>query len=231
MRAPGESVGTFGLECAVDELAVKLGMDPIDLRIRNEPEKDPTTGLPFSARHIAEAWRAGAERFGWETRSADPGVRRDGDWRVGMGCATATYPYYRMPGGAARIKLRRDGHATVSISAHEMGMGTATVQTQIAAERLGLSMEQVTFAYGDNILPGTVLVGGSQQTAAVQVSLFGDISTRRLPDASPRSQKKLGRPIYFRCLVIRISIPAVARRLAKSSCGLILVRFPSSRVV
>jgi xanthine dehydrogenase YagR molybdenum-binding subunit len=167
MRAPGESVGTFGLECAVDELAFDLGMDPIELRLRNEPEKDPTTGLPFSARHIAEAWRAGAARFGWDQRSAAPGARRDGDWLVGLGCATATYPYYRMPGGAARITLRSDGHATVSISAHEMGMGTSTAQTQIAAERLGLSMDQVTFAYGDNILPGTVLAGGSQQTAAI----------------------------------------------------------------
>ena len=167
MRAPGESVGTFGLESAVDELAFDLGMEPIALRIRNEPEKDPTTGLPFSSRHIVEAWRAGAERFGWDKRKAEPGAQRDGDWLMGLGCATATYPYYRMPGGAARITLRRDGHATVSISAHEMGMGTSTAQTQIAAERLGLSMEQVTFAYGDNILPGAVMAGGSQQTAAI----------------------------------------------------------------
>jgi xanthine dehydrogenase YagR molybdenum-binding subunit len=167
MRAPGESVGTFGLECAIDELAGELGMDPIDLRIRNEPEKDPTTGLPFSARHVVQAWRAGAERFGWHARSRTPATRREGEWLVGMGCATATYPYYRMPGGAARITLTGDGRATVSISAHEMGMGTSTAQTQIAAERLGLSMEQVTFAYGDSILPGTVLAGGSQQTAAI----------------------------------------------------------------
>jgi xanthine dehydrogenase YagR molybdenum-binding subunit len=167
MRAPGEAVGTFALECAIDELAVELGMDPIDLRIRNEPEKDPTTGLPFSARHIVRAWRDGAERFGWRERSMTPGARREGGWLVGMGCATATYPYYRMPGGAARITLARDGRATVSISAHEMGMGTSTAQTQIAAERLGLSMDQVTFAYGDNRLPGTVLAGGSQQTAAI----------------------------------------------------------------
>ena len=166
MRAPGEAVGTFGLECAIDELAIELGIDPIELRIRNEPEKDPTTGLPFSARHIVQAWRAGADRFGWAKRGA-PAGRREGDWLVGVGCATATYPYYRMPGGAARITLAADGRATVSISAHEMGMGTSTAQTQIAAERLGLSMDEVTFVYGDNILPGTVLAGGSQQTAAI----------------------------------------------------------------
>ncbi|MBV9784861.1 MAG: xanthine dehydrogenase family protein molybdopterin-binding subunit [Acidisphaera sp.] len=167
MRAPGEAVGTFGLECAIDELAVALDMDPIQLRIRNEPEKDPTLGLPFSARHIVEAWRAGAERFGWDRRSRTPGNRREGEWRVGMGCATATYPYYRMPGGAARITLTRDGRAKVAVAAHEMGMGTATTHTQVAAERLGLSLDQVEFTYGDNTLPGTVLAGGSQQTASI----------------------------------------------------------------
>jgi xanthine dehydrogenase YagR molybdenum-binding subunit len=172
MRAPGESVGSFGLECAVDELAVALGMDPIELRIRNEPEKDPTEGTPFSSRHIVAAWRAGAKRFGWAKRHSCPGAHREGEWLVGMGCAAATYPYYRMPGGAARITLTRNGHATVEVAAHEMGMGTATVQTQIAAERLGLDFDQVTFAYGDSTLPGVVLAGGSQQTASIGAALI-----------------------------------------------------------
>ena len=172
MRAPGESVGTFALESAVDELAHALSMDPIELRIRNEPETDPGSGLPFSSRHIVDAWRAGAERFGWQKRNAQPGAVRDGEWLVGMGCATATYPYYRMPGGAARLTLSVDGHATVDIAAHEMGMGTATAQTQIAADRLGLTMEQVTFNYGDSTLPGVVLAGGSQQTAAIGASVM-----------------------------------------------------------
>jgi len=167
MRAPGESVGTFGLECAVDELATELDMDPIELRIRNEPEKDPTTGLRFSSRHIIEAYRSGAERFGWSQRNRKPRMRREGDWLVGMGCATATYPYYRMPGAAARITLSKDGDAKIEIAAHEMGMGTATAQTQVTAERLGLPMKRVTFRYGDSSFPGLVLAGGSQQTAAI----------------------------------------------------------------
>ena len=171
MRAPGESVGTFALECAIDELAVELGMDPIELRLRNEPEKDPMTGRPFSSRHIVEAWHAGAERFGWSKRSPLAGSRRDGEWLVGMGCAAATYPYYRMPGGAARLTLTRDGHATVEIAGHEMGMGTATTHTIVTAERLGLPMASVTFAYGDSKLPGTVLAGGSQQSAAIGASV------------------------------------------------------------
>ncbi len=167
MRAPGESVGTFALECAIDELADKLGLDPIELRLRNEPDKDPTDGRPFSSRRIVDAWRAGAERFGWNQRRATPGTHRDGEWWVGMGCAMATYPYYRMPGGAARLTLTREGHATVEIAGHEMGMGTATAQTMVTAERLGLPMSQVTFAYGDSKFPGTVLAGGSQQSAAI----------------------------------------------------------------
>jgi xanthine dehydrogenase YagR molybdenum-binding subunit len=171
MRAPGEAVGTFGLECAIDELADRLGMDPIELRIRNEPDKDPTQGTPFSSRNIVEAYRAGSERFGWSKRTA-PGTRREGEWLIGMGCATATYPYYRMPGGAARITLTRDGRATVAVAAHEMGMGTATAQTQVAAERLGLALEQVTFAYGDSTLPGVVLAGGSQQTASIGAAVI-----------------------------------------------------------
>lgn len=172
MRAPGEAVGTFALESAIDELAHALGTDPIELRIRNEPETDPGSGLPFSSRHIVEAWRSGAERFGWQKRKSTPGSVRDGEWLIGMGCATATYPYYRMPGGAARLTLSIDGHATVDIAAHEMGMGTATAQTQIAADRLGLSMEQVSFNYGDSTLPGVVLAGGSQQTAAIGASVM-----------------------------------------------------------
>ena len=171
MRAPGEAVGTFGLESGIDELAHAMGMDPIELRIKNEPEKDPTTGLPFSQRGIVEAWKAGRERFGWDKRQ-DPGTVRDGDWFVGIGCATGTYPYYRMPGGAARITLTQDGRARVGIAAHEMGMGTSTAQTQIAAERLGLGMDAVSFDYADTKLPGVVLAGGSQQTAAIGAAVI-----------------------------------------------------------
>ena len=171
MRAPGESVGTFGLECGVDELAHAMNMDPIELRIANEPERDPTTDVPFSSRHIVEAWRAGAERFGWGARRAKPGTRREGEWLVGLGCAAATYPYYRMPGGAARIVLTKRGadavHVKVEIAAHEMGMGTATTHTIVVAERLGLSMADVEVCHGDSRFPGVMLAGGSQQTASI----------------------------------------------------------------
>ncbi len=182
MRAPGESVGSFALESAIDELADQMGIDPIELRRRNEPDKDPTKGAPFSSRHLLEAYQAGAERFGWQQRNAQPRMRREGEWLVGMGCATATYPYYRMPGGAARLTLTRDGKVRVDVAAHEMGMGTATVQAQLTAARLGLPLDDVTVAYGDSALPGIVLAGGSQQTASIgraviaaQQKLFSDL--------------------------------------------------------
>ncbi len=166
MRAPGESVGTFALESAIDELAIELGLDPIELRIRNEPDKDPSTGLPYSSRHIVDAWRAGAERFGWEVR-ARPGTRREGEWLIGTGCAMGTYPYHRFPGGAARITLDKTGHVTIDVPANDMGMGTSTTQTIVSADRLGLPLERVTVAYGDSSFPGNLLAGGSSQTASI----------------------------------------------------------------
>ena len=172
MRAPGESVGTFALESAVDELAEQIGIDPIELRMRNAPETDPTSGKPFSSRNLIQAYRSGGERFGWNKRKAKPGTQREGEWLVGMGCATATYPYYRMPGGAARIILTAAGDATVEISAHEMGMGTATAQTQVSAERLGLPLECVKVNYGDSTLAGAFLAGGSSQTASIGAAVI-----------------------------------------------------------
>ena len=166
MRAPGEAVGTFALESAVDELALQLGWDPIELRLRNEPETDPASGKAFSSRHLVEAWRQGAKCFGW-TRPSAPGTRREGEWVIGTGCAGATYPHMRFPGAEAQITLDRTGHATVELAANDMGMGTMTTHTIITAERLGLPLERVTVAYGDSSLPGTYQAGASSQTVTI----------------------------------------------------------------
>ena len=171
MRAPGESVGSFALESAVDELAQQLGICPIVLRRRNEPVQDPTQGTPFSSRHLIEAYRAGAQAFGWQERNPRPGTRQEGEWLIGLGCATAVFPYYRIDGGAARVVLRRDGRLQVSVAGHEMGMGTATAQAQLSAARFGLALDQVDVAYGDSTLPGQVMAGGSQQTAAIAAAV------------------------------------------------------------
>ena len=167
MRAPGESIGTFALESALDELAYALRADPIELRRINEPGKDPTTGHEFSARRLTEAYRCGAEKFGWDSRKPEPRSRRDGDWLIGLGVATAYYPYLRFP-AKVRMCLYADGKAVVQTPAAEMGMGTATVQIQHAADRLGLPLERVSFHYGDSKLADTpVMAGGSNQTASL----------------------------------------------------------------
>jgi len=167
MRAPGESIGSFALESALDELADKMNLDPIELRRRIEPKKDPTDGRPFSTRNLLEAYRRGAERFGWLNRKPTSGAQRNGEWSIGHGVATAYYPYFRMPGSSARIRVTADGRAVVQAAAHEMGMGTATVQSQNAAALLGLPLESVTFEYGDTALPPSAIAGGSSQTVSI----------------------------------------------------------------
>ena len=167
MRAPGESIGTFALESALDELAHELHICPVELRGINEPLKDPMKGTPFSSRRLLDAYRHGAEQFGWAARNPQPRSQRDGKWLVGQGVATAYYPFYRFP-AKARVRINADGTAVVQTPAAEMGMGTATVQIQHAADRLGLPMEHVSFQYGDSKLPDTpIMAGGSNQTATV----------------------------------------------------------------
>jgi xanthine dehydrogenase YagR molybdenum-binding subunit len=177
MRAPGESIGTFALESAMDELAYALGMDQVELRRINEPAKDPTKDTPFSSRHLTEAYRQGAEKFGWNARRPEPRSQRDGKWLIGQGVATAYYPFFRFP-AKARVCLFANGKAVVQTPAAEMGMGTATVQIQHAADRLGLPLESVSFHYGDSKLADTpIMAGGSNQTAtifaAVQAAVEG----------------------------------------------------------
>ena len=170
MRAPGESIGSFALESAMDELAWKLQMNPVELRARNEPSVDPVAETPFSARHLREAYARGSERFGWKERAAMPRATRQGEWWVGQGVATAYYPTMRMPASAS-VSIGSDGVATIKSSAQEMGMGTATVQTQHAAERLGLPLDKVRFVYGDSDMPPAPVAGGSNQTVSVSLAV------------------------------------------------------------
>lgn len=172
MRAPGESIGGYALECAIDELSYLCNIDPIELRRRNEPEKDPTKGNEFSQRDLSLSYQRGAEAFGWQWMP--PRSRRDGAWLIGQGVASAYFPYFRMP-ATARLKISADGTAVVSTSAHEMGMGTATVQIQHAAQRLGLAREKVQFEYGDSDLPETPMAGGSNQTASLVAAVTAAI--------------------------------------------------------
>lgn len=171
MRGPGETPGTFAIECAMDELAHALGMDPIELRRRNAATCDPVSGAPHTQSAMMEAYDMGAARIGWERRAATPGTLRDGEWRIGMGCATGTFPFTRMPGTSARITLDANGDAHVASAAQEMGMGTATVQRQHAADRLGLPLDRVTVTIGDSRLPFASFAGGSSQTASLAAAI------------------------------------------------------------
>jgi len=172
MRAPGESIGSFALESAIDELALKLRVDPIALRRLNEPDLDPTKGTAFSARHLLLAYERGARMFGWRQGYQAPRMRKEGEWWIGHGTATATYPYQRFPGAKVALTVSADGQATVRTAAHEMGMGTATVHIQHAAARLGLPVDSVHFEYGDSALPNGVPAGGSAQTASITAALI-----------------------------------------------------------
>ncbi|MGD9618015.1 MAG: xanthine dehydrogenase family protein molybdopterin-binding subunit [Alphaproteobacteria bacterium] len=166
MRAPGEASGVFALESAMDELAVALNIDPVELRLRNEPERDEFRNLPFSSRSTRECYRVAAERFGWSRRNPEPRSMRDGRLLIGWGMVTATYPMNYSP-ASARARLLADGTAEVGSAASDMGPGTWTSMTQVAAETLGLPIERVKFTLGDTRLPRTPPHGGSMTMASV----------------------------------------------------------------
>ncbi len=165
LRAPGETPGMFALESAMDELAVAAGIDPIELRVRNEPARDPERDLPFSSRSLVACLREGAARFGWDARDPTPGVRRAGRWLVGTGVAASTYPAYRSP-ARAFARAEDDGTFTVGIGAADIGTGARTVLTQIAADALGVGVVRVTMEIGDSALPRGPVAGGSMGTAS-----------------------------------------------------------------
>ena len=172
MRAPGEAPGTFALESALDELAYELGIDPVELRIINHADVNPQTGNPWSSKYLKECYQKGAERFGWSRRNPTPGSMRDGDYLIGWGMATATYPGYRSP-ASAKAQLFADGRAVVSSATHDLGTGTYTIMTQIAADALGLPVERIEFKLGESSMPKAPVAGGSQSAASVAPAVQG----------------------------------------------------------
>ncbi|MEU8813764.1 xanthine dehydrogenase family protein molybdopterin-binding subunit [Actinoplanes sp. NPDC048796] len=165
MRAPGEAPGMVALECAMDELAVALDMDPIELRVRNEPTVDPDSGKPFTSRHYVECLRRGADRFGWVNRNPRPRQRREGDWWIGTGVAGATYPTMAQP-STARVRDLGEDHFEVAIAAADLGTGARTILTQIAADALGVPVTRVRLRIGDSTLPKASVAGGSSGSAS-----------------------------------------------------------------
>ena len=152
LRAPMEAQGHFALECAMDELAYATGVDPVELRLRNDTDTDPYSGRPFSTRALRECLTKGAARFGWDRRSPEPRSMRDGRYLIGQGMAAAIYTHWRWP-GKARVTINGGGSALVEAAAHDIGTGTYTVMAQVAADVLGLAPDKVTVRLGDTRLP------------------------------------------------------------------------------
>jgi xanthine dehydrogenase YagR molybdenum-binding subunit len=165
MRSPPEVPYMFALESAIDELAVQLKMDPIELRRINDTNREPIGGKPYTSRSLMACFDEAAKAFGWQQRKPEPKSMSDGVWLIGYGCATTCYPTQMAP-AAARIRLQRDGRTRVAIAGHEIGNGAYTVIAQQAAERLGVPVDKVTVELGDSDLPPAPVAGGSNSTAS-----------------------------------------------------------------
>ena len=170
MRAPGKTQGNFAVESALDELSYQLGIDPVELRLRNHADAHPVSGLPWSSKALRECYRLGAQRFGWARRNPEVRSMREGHWRIGYGMAGVTFGWYEAP-CQARITIGRDGTAQVRSAATDIGTGTYTIATQLSAELLGLRIDQVRVEIGDTDLPPAPPSGGSGLAAALSAAI------------------------------------------------------------
>ena len=189
MRAPPDTPYMFALESAMDELAYELNMDPVELRRINDTQTDPIDGKPFSSRSLIQCFDAAAEKFGWSKRDPRPGAMRDGDWLVGWGCATSTYPSNIGP-AAARLALTPKGKATIQLAGHELGTGAYTLVAITVADRLGLKIDDVQVLMGDSAFPPVTVAGGSNNaatTAHVAAKACEEIR-RRVADAAVQAK-------------------------------------------
>jgi len=166
MRAPGETSGSFALESAMDEMAYELNMDPLAFRLKNYAEMEPQEKKPWSEKSLRECYQIGADKFGWSRRNPKPRSMRDGNTLIGFGMATATYPANRSEASAI-ARILPDGTAMAASGTQDLGTGTYTVMTQVAADALGFPVDKVDFALGDSSLPHAPVSGGSQSVASV----------------------------------------------------------------
>ncbi|HEV3326839.1 MAG TPA: xanthine dehydrogenase family protein molybdopterin-binding subunit [Puia sp.] len=166
MRGPGEATGSFALESALDELSYKLGIDPIELRLRNYTYTDPERNLPWSSKFLKECYQQGAERIGWDKRAAQPGTQREGEWMVGYGIGCGAFGAYRNK-ASAKIKLLPDGSVNIQSATSDIGPGTGTSMTLIAADTLGIGADKITFELGNSSFPAAPTEGGSQTCSSV----------------------------------------------------------------
>jgi xanthine dehydrogenase YagR molybdenum-binding subunit len=166
MRAPGAATGVYALECAMDELAVALKLDPLELRLRCYSDRDQSSSLPYTSKQLKECYRQGAEAFGWARRNPEPRAMRDGSELVGWGMATGVWEALQMP-FSSRIVLTANGHAEISSAASDIGTGTYTIVAQVAADLLGVPIDSITVKLGDSTLPAALVEGGSWTAASI----------------------------------------------------------------
>lgn len=171
MRAPGAATGVYALECAMDELAVALKLDPVELRLRCYSDRDQSENLPYTSKQLRECYRQGAERFGWNRRNPEPRSMRDGTELLGLGMASGVWEALQVP-AASRIVLTANGHAEVSCAASDIGTGTYTIVAQVAADALGLPLESITVRLADSTLPQAPVEGGSWMAASATHSVI-----------------------------------------------------------
>src|SRR5882762_2455059 len=179
LRAPMEAQGHFALESAMDELAYATGVDPVELRLRNDTETDPYSGRPFSTRALGECLTKGAARFGWDKRTPEPRSMRDGRYLIGQGVAAAIYTHWRWP-AKARVTLKNNGSALVEAAAHDIGTGTYTVMAQVAADALGLAPDRIVVRLGDTRLPEShPAIGSSTVANATAAVMLAALAARQ----------------------------------------------------
>jgi len=171
MRGPGEATGAYALECAMDEMAFKLGLDPIEFRLRNYAETDPERNKPYSSKYVREAYKLGADKIGWNKRNATPGAINDGEWKVGFGMSTGVFGASR-GGATCKATLTADGKLLVQSATSDIGPGTATAMTQIAHEVTGIPIKKIKFDLGDSALPQAGSQGGSTTTSTVGSAVY-----------------------------------------------------------
>src|ERR1700720_1203810 len=189
-RAPGVAPGMYGLESAMDELAAELGVDPIQLRLKNHAEIYPGRNVRWSSKHLLECYERGAEKFGWTQRNPKPRMTKDDDWWIGQGMATALYPAHRSK-ASAKMRLQADGSVAVSSATHDLGTGMYTVLAIVGAQSLGIPYERVRAVLGDSGLPPAPGAGGSQSTASVgpAVVAAADSIKKKLIDVAVKEKK------------------------------------------
>jgi xanthine dehydrogenase YagR molybdenum-binding subunit len=191
MRSPAELPYMFALESAMDELAVALNMDPVELRRVNDTQNEPIKGLPYTSRSLMACYDQGAKAFGWSKRNPQPRSMRDGDWLIGWGCATSCYPT-NVGASAARVRLAADGMVRVQVAFHEIGQGAYTMCAMAAADRLGLPVDKVRVELGDTDLPPGTIAGGSNGSATTSMAIAD--ACERVRKALAEAAVKAGAP-------------------------------------